>query len=174
MGYDKLIDSARLDAAMTATADAIREKTNYLGKIAWDADKGFADKIASFKKYYVDSFMFHSEERKDGEDFSVGVFGLGFRPSALIIYASDPPPDGWLNSSTLLCIEYDGGKTICYRAYAVLDSSGYPRMVLRKADGAAHGINIEVYDNGFYIRIGAEYVNNAIEFERGYTFCAFE
>lgn len=42
MAYDKLVDSAQLDGALTATADAIRAKTSDTAPIAWDADDGFA------------------------------------------------------------------------------------------------------------------------------------
>lgn len=41
MAYDKIIDSAALDAAMTATADAIRAKTGSSDKIEW-TEQGFA------------------------------------------------------------------------------------------------------------------------------------
>lgn len=42
MAYDKVVDSARLDGALTATADAIRDKTGGVDNIQWDADTGFA------------------------------------------------------------------------------------------------------------------------------------
>lgn len=41
MAYDKIVDSAKLDAALTATAGAIRQKTGKTNKIVWDADTGF-------------------------------------------------------------------------------------------------------------------------------------
>lgn len=46
MAYDKLIDSAKLDAAMNATADAIRAKTGDTADIPWDESNGFADAIS--------------------------------------------------------------------------------------------------------------------------------
>lgn len=42
MAYDKVVDSARLDGALTATADAIRGKMGSADDIQWDADAGFA------------------------------------------------------------------------------------------------------------------------------------
>lgn len=42
MAYDKVVDSAQLDGAMTATAGAIRAKTGGTDPIAWDAATGFA------------------------------------------------------------------------------------------------------------------------------------
>lgn len=47
MALDKIVDSAQLDGALTATADAIRDKTGGTEQIAWDAGKGFADAIAA-------------------------------------------------------------------------------------------------------------------------------
>lgn len=45
MAYDKVVDSAKLDGAMSATADAIRGKTGGSDSIAWDEDTGFADAV---------------------------------------------------------------------------------------------------------------------------------
>lgn len=42
----KAVDAGRLDAAMTATADAIREKTSGTDPIPWNADTGFAEAVA--------------------------------------------------------------------------------------------------------------------------------
>lgn len=45
MAFDKVIDSAALDAAMTYTADRIRAKTGGTDQIAWDSDKGFSNAV---------------------------------------------------------------------------------------------------------------------------------
>lgn len=45
MAFDKVIDSAALDAAMTYTADRIRAKTSGTEQIAWDSAKGFGDAV---------------------------------------------------------------------------------------------------------------------------------
>ncbi len=42
----KAVDAERLDAAMTATADAIREKTSGTDPIPWNAETGFAEAVA--------------------------------------------------------------------------------------------------------------------------------
>ena len=49
MGYDKVIDSAKLDACCTAEANAIRAKTGSSAQITydWANSKGFADAIAA-------------------------------------------------------------------------------------------------------------------------------
>ena len=49
MAYDKVVDSAKLDGAMAATADAIRGKTGGADSIAWDEDTGFADAVGDIE-----------------------------------------------------------------------------------------------------------------------------
>ena len=49
MAYDKVIDSATLDAGMVATANAIREKTGQAGAIPWENDKGFSAAVAGIQ-----------------------------------------------------------------------------------------------------------------------------
>ena len=46
MAFDAVIDKVRLENAMTATANAIREKTGDADLIIWDEDKGFADAVS--------------------------------------------------------------------------------------------------------------------------------
>lgn len=45
MSYDKVIDSARLDGALTATAEAIRSKTESAEPITFDMDTGFKSAV---------------------------------------------------------------------------------------------------------------------------------
>lgn len=45
MAFDKVVDSAALDAAMTHTANRIRNKTGGTDQIAWDSAKGFGDAV---------------------------------------------------------------------------------------------------------------------------------
>lgn len=45
MAYDKVVDSAVLNGAMTATANAIREKTGSTEPIPWNETNGFKDSI---------------------------------------------------------------------------------------------------------------------------------
>lgn len=45
MAYDKVVDSAALDAAMTYTANRIRNKTGGTDQISWDSAKGFGDAV---------------------------------------------------------------------------------------------------------------------------------
>ena len=45
MAYDKVVDSTALDAAMTYTANRIRNKTGDTNQIAWDSAKGFGDAV---------------------------------------------------------------------------------------------------------------------------------
>ena len=50
MAFDKLVDSAQLDGALTATAGAIRAKTGGVSKIAWNETTGFSDAITTQNK----------------------------------------------------------------------------------------------------------------------------
>ena len=45
MAYDKIVDSTQLDAAMSYTANRIRNKTGGTNRIAWDSAKGFGDAV---------------------------------------------------------------------------------------------------------------------------------
>lgn len=45
MAFDKVIDSAQLDAAMSYTADRIRAKIGGADQIMWDSAKGFGDAV---------------------------------------------------------------------------------------------------------------------------------
>ena len=45
MAYDKVVDSAALDAAMAYTANRIRNKTGGTDQITWDSAKGFGDAV---------------------------------------------------------------------------------------------------------------------------------
>ena len=45
MAYDKVVDSAQLDVAMTYTANRIRNKTGGTDQIMWDSAKGFGDAV---------------------------------------------------------------------------------------------------------------------------------
>ena len=47
MAFDKVIDSIKLDEALTYTANRIRVKTDSTDLITWDASKGFGDVIDS-------------------------------------------------------------------------------------------------------------------------------
>ena len=45
MAYDKVVDSAQLDTALTYTANRIRNKTGGTDQIMWDSTKGFGDAV---------------------------------------------------------------------------------------------------------------------------------
>lgn len=49
MALDKLVDSAKLDGALSATADAIRSKTSTTGDIKWNESTGFASEISGIQ-----------------------------------------------------------------------------------------------------------------------------
>lgn len=49
MAYDKVIDSSKLNSAMTATADAIRGKTGGTAQIPWNESTGFASAVGEIE-----------------------------------------------------------------------------------------------------------------------------
>lgn len=64
MAYDKIVDSAKLDAAMMVTADAIRAKTGKVDKIIWDSDVGFAAEIDGISQEEDLSELLDAQESK--------------------------------------------------------------------------------------------------------------
>ena len=63
MAYDKVVDSAQLDAAMTYTANRIRNKTGGADQITWDSAKGFGDAVDAISSGGGNPFeMFESLE----------------------------------------------------------------------------------------------------------------
>ena len=57
MAYDKVVDSAALDAAMTYTANRIRTKTGGTDQIAWDSAKGFGDAVDAISDSVDDAII---------------------------------------------------------------------------------------------------------------------
>lgn len=49
MAYDKVIDSSKLNAALTATANAIRGKTGGTAQIPWNESTGFASAVGEIE-----------------------------------------------------------------------------------------------------------------------------
>lgn len=75
MAYDKVIDSAVLDANLTSIADAIREKAGTSDKLAFPA--GFADAIAAIAAggatLHVGTFTVNEDVKSYVLDFPVGT-----------------------------------------------------------------------------------------------------
>lgn len=68
MATYKLVDSDKLDAAMTATADAIRAKTGGMDPIAWDSEKGMSEAVEGISAdSYYDTFWdaYQANGKKD-------------------------------------------------------------------------------------------------------------
>jgi hypothetical protein len=71
MAYDKVVDSAKLDGAIKATADGIRETTNYSEDIPWDAERGFAGPVIGL----VSGAVSNSYSQGYSEGYSLGNEG---------------------------------------------------------------------------------------------------
>ena len=61
MAFDKVVDSAQLNAAMTYTAGRIREKTGETAGIPWNATKGFGDAIDAITAGSQKQIKVHTE-----------------------------------------------------------------------------------------------------------------
>lgn len=57
MAFDKVVDSAVLDAAMTYTANRIRNKAGSTDQIAWDSAKGFGDAVDAIAGSFDDAII---------------------------------------------------------------------------------------------------------------------
>ena len=121
MPYDKIVDSAKLDAAMSASADAIRAKTGDAAKIPWDKTSGFASAIAAIasggSQVATGSFLSNEYTYDKMPNGLVNpnwaywtISGLGFKPSTVIIYA-DPSND--IDTGCVLYVIRSGDFTRC-------------------------------------------------------------
>lgn len=61
MAFDKVVDSAQLNAAMTYTAGRIREKTGETVSIPWNSTKGFGDAIDAITAGSQKQIKVHTE-----------------------------------------------------------------------------------------------------------------
>lgn len=82
MATYKLVDSDKLDAAMTATADAIRAKTGSTDPIAWDAEKGMSEAVdpvfEAGKKSEYDAFWDAYQDNGTMRDYRYAFAGVGW------------------------------------------------------------------------------------------------
>lgn len=87
MAYDKVVDSAKLDAALTATADAIRAKGGSEDEIEWNETAGFAGAVSeikasegpdtSLKMVYAANSADNYLQFRDGSYFNTGIILFG-------------------------------------------------------------------------------------------------
>jgi hypothetical protein len=84
MALDRVVDSAVLDGAMSATANAIREKTGSTERIAWNETKGFSDAVGDVyeagKKAEHDVFWDVCQNYGNRTDYSNAFGGQGWLP----------------------------------------------------------------------------------------------
>lgn len=69
MAIDKAVDSAALDAALVATANAIRQKGGGSAKIAWDAASGFAEAVIKIPEAAIDGYTKLSYIESNGTQY---------------------------------------------------------------------------------------------------------
>ena len=87
MPYDKIIDSAKLDGALSATANAIRAKNGDNAKIPWDTSTGFASAISAIESgAKVASGTVTLSSDKNLSTSALTVSGIGFKPSQIFLF----------------------------------------------------------------------------------------
>lgn len=151
MAYDKLVDSAKLDGALTATADALRAKAGGSAKIAWDATKGFADAITASKSVKSGTFTMAFGTR------TVNISGLGFKPSTVIFVLTGNAFNYDISGYCQYAIFNNDSGTTAYFVGAVVeewtDTDGVNHSAeeayFRKSTNA--GVRIGVNDDGFAV-----------------------
>ena len=72
MPYDTVVDKAKLERAITATADAIRAKTGDTAPLKWDAEKGLSDAVSNLSTG-VEGGVDTSDATATAEDMAKGV-----------------------------------------------------------------------------------------------------
>lgn len=94
MAFDTVIDKTQLETAMTATADAIREKTGSTAECTWDTSAGFASLIAAIESGGVElpgtiSAMAVGTYTPTSTQSSTVTFthGLGVIPNFVLVFA---------------------------------------------------------------------------------------
>lgn len=175
MGYDRLVDSAKHDAALTTTANSIRAKTGGAGKIEWNAMTGFADAIASLVGAKTGTF---TPTYSGG---NITISGLGFKPSTVLLFAlSDDYDDYNLEGDCLYAI-FDGINTKSLYAWASYDeetdedengepyTSIFSYMVVNTGDE----VNITVNDDGFVVISADDGWSGALSRDHSYKYYAF-
>lgn len=157
----KVIDANVLDGALTATADAIREKTGETAQIAWDASSGFASTISGISsgaRVATGTFTaYHGATYYDLTAYPLTVSGLGFRPSRVFAYSAGG--NGNAASPTLAIFDV-GDESVFLDLGSRKLTTGTNYTVSLNADGFTlsavdpDGIAYIMYNTWNYIAIG--------------------
>lgn len=162
MPYDKLIDSAQLDGALSATANAIRAKRGDASPISWNATTGFASAISAISggaKVATGTFNTNGGLLKETSK-QVTVSGLGFKPTRVIFYLVCSRADA--ESSGINLGDSDWGYIANYREqfgdeededYYELWFMGYSAKDKFKIDLLSDGFKIYATGSGSYTEI---------------------
>lgn len=95
MAVDKGVDSARLDGAMTATANKIREKSGSSDPIPWDQDTGFAAAVDTLGSVRLESIAITTPPTK-----TAYKAGEAFNSAGMVVTAT------YSNGAKLVCTGY--------------------------------------------------------------------
>ena len=143
MAYDKVVDSAALDAAMTYTANRIRNKTGGTDQIMWDSAKGFGDAVDAITSggssgldenwKYSNKMLFTNVSAPElGDTFEVtmppnqtdfsGVFGRNSKFKHFIVHSNAQPTSMFemfrfanFGGVYTITLDFDTSKVTSYR-----------------------------------------------------------
>ena len=140
MAFDKVVDSTRLDSALTATANAIRSKIGG-GGIQWDLDTGFKSVVDTMPIYPVIEYGSITQ----AEDVSSAYFriphSLGIVPDFIIAKASKFD----LNSSDVSYIVLSSA--LQYDIRSAQMTLGNQLFMMATRAGKANTTGMNYYDN---------------------------
>ena len=93
-GASMIINATAFDNALTATADAIREKAEHSQKIVWNSNSGFADAIAMIETGgKIATGTFTCNYNQNLYTTPIKISGLKFAPKEVIFYLDPLPGD---------------------------------------------------------------------------------
>lgn len=149
MSYDKAVDSAKLDAAMSATADMIKTKLNEQNKIIWDELTGFASAVSRISTGRVATGSITTTD-----EGKLTVSGIDFKPTIVSVFAVI---DSFRSINTdavnkFICAEYGERKTCLaqYGAFAA-NSDGSTYTIYRINDRSEY-IEFTMTEDGFEMK----------------------
>lgn len=143
----KIVDADRLDGALTATANAIREKTGDTSSILWDEYEGFSSEISDNLGSAVASGTFTISNNNIYKT-PVTVSGLSFKPSQIILYYDS---NSFTTGGARHLYYCEEGKNSVYRYFASAnanaDTQGHFSLVINSNGFTLKGLKSGAYAN---------------------------
>lgn len=149
MAYDKLIDSTQLDGALTATANAIREKGGTTAVLPWNMETGFASAVSAMEaggadlNFSVAAYASENVRPATADENAIAVITNNTMTSWIIdVNEPDTPAEGMVHISVGTSSPY---------AFNALKENGvmlYPLKAMQYIGGAWSNVPAFIYQNG--------------------------